>query len=85
MKKFVVPALLLGLVCAGSLYAITKDQATVIPVLETLQLAPIKSKVIGGPQKFKVTQKTIDLLQKTMDDGHVIILGNDGSIKIEKE
>lgn len=88
MRKF-VSTIALGslvtLVSVGVAYAITEDQAKVMPVLETLNLELVKSKVIGGPQKYKVTQKTLDLLKKTMDDGHVIILDNDGTIKIQKD
>jgi hypothetical protein len=88
MKKTLAAVVAFAAVSIASVsvvWAITEDQAKVIPVLETLQLEPVKSKVIGGPQKFKVTKKTLDLLKKAMDDGHVIILDNDGTIKIEKD
>lgn len=88
MQKFVVPVvlgLLVSLVLVGTVMAITKEQATVLPVLETLKLERVKSKVIGGPQKFKVTKETLELLKDAMDKGHVIILENNGTITISPE
>lgn len=87
MRKAVLTgAALLAIALSSSVaLAITETQAIVIPVLENLKLKPIQSKVIGGPQKFRVTKETLDLLKKTMDDGKVIVLDSQGKITFEKE
>jgi hypothetical protein len=72
----------LGLVGAS---LITEKQGMVCPAIEELKLEAVKSKVIGGPQRYKVTKATIDYLQKLMKEGKVIIVNNDGSITTEKE
>lgn len=72
-----------GLVCVTTAYAITEAQSHVIPALEALKLKPVKSEVIGGPQKFKVTKETLDFLNKAMKDGKSIVVEGDGSIKVE--
>jgi hypothetical protein len=76
---------LLTFAAVSTVLAITQDQARVIPVLKTLKLEAIPSKLIGGPQKYKVTKETIELLQDALDEGKVIVLQNDGSIAIEKK
>jgi hypothetical protein len=72
----------IGLVGAN---LITEKQGIVAPAMEELKLELVKSKVIGGPQRYKVTKATIDHLQKLMKEGKVIVLNNDGSLTIEKE
>ena len=64
---------------------ITENQGMVCPAIEKLKLEVVKSKVIGGPQRYKVTKATIDYLQKLMKEGKVIVVNNDGSLTIEKE
>lgn len=76
---------MLAIFSVGTVFAITQDQARVIPVLKTLKLELIPSKVIGGPQKYKVTKETMELLQEALDEGKVVVLQNDGSITIEKK
>lgn len=86
MKKGLIAVVAsIGIALAGvsAAYAITEAQAQVIPVLETLKMEPVKSKVIGGPQRFKVTKETLKLLQKAMDDGKTVVVESDGSIKFE--
>lgn len=86
MKKTTALAAFVGISLAvGTALAITENQAIVMPVLQSLKFEPIPSKVLGGPQKFKITKATIEHLQKALDDGSVIIVQNNGSIKIEKE
>jgi hypothetical protein len=72
----------IGLVGAN---LITEKQGIVAPAMEELKLELVQSKVIGGPQRYKVTKATIDHLQKLMKEGKVIVLNNDGSLTIEKE
>src|ERR1051325_797350 len=67
---------------AGSARAITRDQALVGGVLNELKLELVPSDVIGGPQKYKVTKKTIKHLQELLNEGKLIVLEGDGSIKV---
>ncbi len=44
---------------------------------------PNESKIVGGPQNFKVTKGTIEYLEQLMKDNKTIEVQNDGGIKIK--
>ena len=77
-----------GVVALGFVAAnlnISQPQAITDGVLTDLKLEPQPNTtgLVGGPSKFKVTQKTIDYLTKLHTDGKVIVVGSNGSIHIE--
>jgi hypothetical protein len=78
-------ALGLGLVALNDAYAITEAQSYVVGVLESLKMTLVKSKVIGGPQKFKVTKGTLELLKNAADEGKVVVVDSEGKVTIERE
>ena len=70
--------------CAAiTLMGLTEKQATVAPALETLKLEKVPSDVIGGPMSYKVTKKTIEHLEHLMKEGKVLVLENDGALKVK--
>jgi hypothetical protein len=73
----------LALVVVSTAYAITEAQAHVGGALQALKLKSLPSKVIGGPQKYEVTQDTIDFLTKAKKDGKTIVVAGNGSITLE--
>ena len=80
-----IAACVVGLgLCVATAYAITEKQATVSPALEALKLGLVPSKVIDGPQTYKVTKETIDLLTKLHKEGGTIVLENDGKLTIKE-
>lgn len=83
MRKSLV-ALPLVLLLSGIALAITEKQATVIPVLEQLKCERVPSRVIGGPQKFKVSKATVELLTRLLEKGGTLTVENDGSVKIDE-
>lgn len=88
MRRMVLVSAALAAVFLSSVapaWAVTEKQAIVMPVLDAIKLKQIKSDVIGGPVKYRITRETLDLLKKAMDDGKIIILESDGTIKFEKE
>lgn len=88
MKKTICTAaiiLAISFVSVNQLFAVTEVQSGIMGALEKLKMTLVKSKVIGGPQKFKITKETIELLKKSMDEGKVIVVDGDGSLKIEKD
>ncbi len=82
MKHLLLSAIVLVGLTVASAYAITEAQSTVLPALKALKLALVPSKVIGGPQTFKVTQDTVDLMSKLLKEGGTITLENNGSLTI---
>lgn len=84
MKKLATLGVALVLLSAGIALAITENQATVAPVLEQLKLKHLPSEVIGGPQKYEITNETLELLTKAKKSGKVIVLKPDGSIELVK-
>ncbi|MEW4562643.1 hypothetical protein AB1K70_08965 [Bremerella sp. JC770] len=82
MKKLFAISLVGLLLTAGSVLAITENQATVAPVLEQLKLKSLPSKVIGGPQTYAITDETIELLTKAKKAGKVVVLKPNGSIEL---
>jgi len=84
MKKLFAISLVCLFLSAGTVFAITQSQATVAPVLEQLKLKSIPSKVIGGPQKYAITDETIELLTKAKKAGKVVVLKPNGSIELVK-
>lgn len=73
----------LALVVASTAYAITEAQGHVGGALQALKLKSVPSKVIGGPQKYEVTQDAIDFLTKAKKDGKTIVVAGNGSITLE--
>ncbi|MBA2116063.1 hypothetical protein [Bremerella alba] len=84
MKKLAALGVTLVLLTAGVALAITENQAMVAPVLEQLKLKHMPSEVIGGPQKYQITDETLELLTKAKKSGQVIVLKPDGSIELVK-
>lgn len=83
MKKLATLGIMLVLLSAGAALAITQSQATVAPVLKELKLKPIPSKLIGGPQKYEITDDTIKFLTEAKKAGKVVVLKGDGAIVLE--
>lgn len=86
MKKYIAVAMLglLGCVIAvRTAMAITEAQSYAIPAVEALGLEYIESEEIGGPQKYRITQKTLNLLTKYAKERRTIIVENDGSITVK--
>lgn len=81
MKKFIGLAVVFALITAGTAWAITENQAMVAPVLEQLKLEAVPSKVIGGPQTYKITNETIELLKEAKKEGKHIVLKPSGEIE----
>ena len=84
MKKLAALSVTFVLLSAGVVLAITENQAIVAPALQTLKLKPVPSEVIGGPQKYEITDETIKFLTKAKKSGKVIVLKPNGSIELEK-
>ena len=64
---------------------ISQDQALVQGALEGLkfEIVPAKGGLIGGPSRLKITKKTIEHLQKLMQDGKVLEVQPDGAVKVK--
>lgn len=84
MKKLAALSVAFVLLSAGVVLAITESQAAVAPVLQELKMKPIPSKVLGGPQKYEITDETIEFLTKAKKSGKVVVLKSDGSIELVK-
>jgi hypothetical protein len=69
----------------GANLLITEAQSYVCGALEKLKFDPVPAPggVVGGPQRFRITQKTIDFLRNTANSGKTIVVENDGSITIK--
>lgn len=83
MKKFalLVVALVVILFSLGA----TQEQSLIMPVLVKLKfefVPPLDGRV-GGPMEFKVTKETLEYLKALRAKGKVIILDNDGSVRIQ--
>ena len=66
-------------------YWITEAQSYVINGLTELRFesVPAPGGVVGGPQRFRVTQKTVDHQRTIANTNKVIIVENDGSISVK--
>ena len=75
-----------ALVTLGANNLATQDQALVAGAVAKLGFegVPGKPGFVGGPQKFKVTEKTIKHLQALMKEGSYIVVGSGGEISVEK-
>jgi hypothetical protein len=86
MKNLATAAIVLALAgtALGAMY-ITQNCALTTGNLNELKFEqqPNESKMIGGPQSFKVTKGTIDYLEQLMKDNKTIEVQNDGGIKIK--
>ncbi len=69
----------------GANLLITEAQSYVCGCLEQLKFEPVPAPggVVGGPQRFRITQKTVDFLRNTANAGKTITVENDGSITIK--
>jgi hypothetical protein len=85
MKRFACVAIAVAAIGFTGANLITETQSLVGSVFEELKLESMPSKVIGGPQRYKVTKKTLDHLKKLMDEGKIIVVGGDGKITVEKD
>ncbi|HEY2416050.1 MAG TPA: hypothetical protein VGI40_27660 [Pirellulaceae bacterium] len=86
MRKFAIAIV----VCAastvlGANFWITEAQSYVINGLTELKFesVPAPGGVVGGPQRFRVTQKTVDHLRNLANTNKTIIVENDGSITVK--
>jgi len=68
----------------GARTLITQDAALVSGALRDLKFETVEkpSGVIGGPVHLKVTKKTLAHLEKLMNEGQTIEVGNSGAIKL---
>ncbi len=86
MKRFAVLVFLFSVVGTGigAMY-ITQNCALTTGNLNELKFEqqPNESKMVGGPQSFKVSKGTIEYLEQLMKDGKTIEVQNDGGIKIK--
>lgn len=86
MKSIILSAILVGS-CATAIGAnfslITEAQSYVTGALDSLRFEIVPSGVVGGPQKYRVTQATVNHMQKLMRENRSVIVQNDGSIKIQ--
>ena len=86
MKKFAVMVFVFVIMSTaiGAMY-ITQNCAIVTGTLNELKFEqqPNQTKMIGGPQNFKVTKATIDYLQQLQKDNKTIEVENDGAIKVK--
>jgi hypothetical protein len=82
-----ISGLLLVVVAAVAVMGITREQSLVGSVLTTLKLesVPAKGGLIGGPQEYKVTQATVDHLQKLLKDGKTLVIDAKGELKVQSK
>lgn len=69
---------------AQNCFAATELQYTVGQALETLKMEFVPNGVVGGPQRFRVTVKTVEILLKAVKEGYDIIVDSDGTIRFER-
>jgi hypothetical protein len=69
----------------GAKLLITEAQSYVVGALSELKFehVPAPGGVVGGPQKYRVTQKTIDHLRNIANTGKTITVENDGSLTVK--
>lgn len=85
--KTIIGILMCAAVCLGmaqSSFAATELQYTVGQAMETLHMDFVPNGVVGGPQRFRVTTKTVELLLRAVKEGKDIIVDSDGSIRFER-
>ncbi len=83
MKKFA----LLAVILMGIVFSLgaTQEQSLVMSVLTALkfEFVPPPDGRIGGPMEFKITKKTIKFLDDLRARGKVLVIENDGSLRIK--
>ncbi len=86
MKRFaIVSVACLALTFTGAKLLITEAQSYVVGALDELKFEPIPAPggVVGGPQKYRITQNTINHLRNAANSGKTITVQNDGSLTIK--
>ena len=86
MKSLITSAILVCIsatAIGANLNLITEAQSYVSGALDNLKFELLPSGVVGGPQKYRVTQATVNHMQKLMRENRSVIVQNDGSIKIQ--
>lgn len=80
MKKLLsVAVAALALTVCGANLLITEAQSYAVGALDAvgLELVPAEGGRVGGPQTYKVTEKTL----KNLKAGDTFVVENDGSVK----
>jgi hypothetical protein len=74
-----------AIMLTGARVLITEAQSYVVGALDQLKFenVPAAGGVVGGPQKYRITQKTIDHLRNVANSGKTITVQNDGSISVK--
>lgn len=86
MKKWLIATLLASaatVMVVRTAWAITEAQSYTCPAVEALGLEYVDTGKIGGPQQYRVTQKTINLLTKYAKEKRTIVIQNDGSLVVK--
>ena len=86
MRSLITSATLICLsatAIGANLNLITEAQSFVTGALDDLKFELVPSRVVGGPQKYRVTQATVNHLQKLMKENRSVVVENNGSIKIQ--
>jgi hypothetical protein len=86
MKRFsLIAVACLALTFTGAKLLITEAQSYVVGALDELKFEPIPAAggVVGGPQRYRITQNTINHLRNAANSGKTITVQNDGSITLK--
>ncbi len=86
MKRFAIVAVAcLALTFTGAKLLITEAQSYVVGALDELKFeaVPAPGGAVGGPQKYRITQNTINHLRNVANSGKTITVQNDGSLTIK--
>jgi len=86
MKNFLLGmAVTSALLLTGARVLITEAQSYVVGALDELKFenVPAAGGVVGGPQRYRITQKTIDHLRNLANSGKTVTVQNDGSITVK--